>query len=81
MGINVNYECCKHCSNNPDVNPHASGVCCCSLPYMSTTARPGHSETITFGTATSSNPPQTCSYMTTSDYKYTYTTTTNEIKG
>lgn len=75
MELNVNYECCKHCSNNPANNPNA-GPCCCSLPYMSTTARPGHSETITFGTATLSNPPQTCSYMTTSDYKYTYTTTT-----
>lgn len=29
-----NYNCCKYCSNNPAVNPHASGVCCCTLPYL-----------------------------------------------
>lgn len=28
------YECCKNCSNNPAVNPSASGVCNCVLPYM-----------------------------------------------
>lgn len=28
------YECCKNCSNNPAVNPNASGICCCVLPYL-----------------------------------------------
>ena len=32
-----NTECCENCPNNRSVNPYASGVCCCSLPYMSTT--------------------------------------------
>lgn len=25
---------CAGCSNNPSNNPHASGVCSCTLPYM-----------------------------------------------
>ena len=28
------HECCKHCNNNPSVNPFASGICHCVLPYM-----------------------------------------------
>lgn len=28
------YDPCAGCSNNPAVNPHASGVCGCTLPYM-----------------------------------------------
>ncbi len=27
--------CCENCSNNPVNNPYASGICCCSLPYVS----------------------------------------------
>lgn len=27
------YECCKHCSNNPANG--GSGICYCVLPYMS----------------------------------------------
>ena len=48
MGINVNYECCKYCSNNPANNPNA-GPCCCSLPYMTTTGA-NTSKTYTYGT-------------------------------
>ena len=44
---------CEHCPNNPAVNPHASGICCCSLPYMSTTAPKSESRTYTYGTTTS----------------------------
>lgn len=29
------YDCCRACQNNPRVNPHASGICNCSLPSMS----------------------------------------------
>lgn len=25
---------CSGCPNNPAVNPHASGMCNCALPYM-----------------------------------------------
>ena len=32
--LGYNFECCKNCNNNPSVNPNASGVCCCSLPYL-----------------------------------------------
>lgn len=28
---------CAGCSNNPMVNPNASGVCCCALPAMRNT--------------------------------------------
>ena len=28
------YECCRHCNNNPNNNPYASGFCCCTLPYI-----------------------------------------------
>ena len=51
MDFYVNYECCKHCSNNPDNNPTASGICCCSLPYMTTTGT-NTSKTYTYGTTT-----------------------------
>ena len=54
MELNVNYECCKHCSNNPANNPNA-GPCYCSLPYMTTT-----------GTATT----KTYTYSTTTTYEY-----------
>lgn len=27
-----NLPCCQGCPNNPNVNPQASGICCCSLP-------------------------------------------------
>ena len=50
MEINVNYECCKHCSNNPANNPNA-GTCCCSLPYMTTTGTTT-SKTYTYSTTT-----------------------------
>lgn len=33
------YNCCRHCSNNPAVNPHASGVCFCVLPAMEQAGR------------------------------------------
>ena len=32
-----NTECCKNCSNNPMVNPYASGICSCTLPYVTPT--------------------------------------------
>jgi hypothetical protein len=28
---------CAGCSNNPKNNPHASGICGCTLPYMTRT--------------------------------------------
>ena len=28
------HDPCAGCSNNPRNNPHASGMCNCSLPYM-----------------------------------------------
>ena len=28
------YDPCATCGNNPKNNPHASGICCCALPYM-----------------------------------------------
>lgn len=31
-----NNEACANCSNNPAVNPFASGVCHCVMPYIST---------------------------------------------
>jgi len=39
MELNYNPQpnCCKYCSNNPLNNPYASGICCCSLPYQTTT--------------------------------------------
>lgn len=49
MGIYVNYECCKYCSNNPDNNPNA-GACCCSLPYMTTTTANVITKSYTYGT-------------------------------
>ena len=32
--VSFTYECCKNCSNNPLNNPHASGICHCTLPYF-----------------------------------------------
>lgn len=37
FNFNPQPECCKYCSNNPLNNPYASGTCCCSLPYQTTT--------------------------------------------
>lgn len=37
FNFNPQFECCKYCSNNPLNNPYASGACCCSLPYQTTT--------------------------------------------
>ena len=51
MDFYVNYECCKHCSNNPANNPNA-GPCCCSLPYMTTTTGSATNKTYTYGTTT-----------------------------
>lgn len=34
MNINLYPKCCQNCSNNPENNPLASGICCCSLPDM-----------------------------------------------
>jgi hypothetical protein len=34
MYLNNNTDACKHCSNNPANNPHASGFCLCVIPYM-----------------------------------------------
>ena len=28
------YKCCQNCSNNPAVNPFASGICNCALPQL-----------------------------------------------
>lgn len=51
MGIDVNYECCKYCSNNPTNNPNA-GPCCCSLPYMSNTVAGTPTTQYSFSTTT-----------------------------
>lgn len=32
--VKYNYKCCEKCRNNPANNPHASGICNCTLPYM-----------------------------------------------
>lgn len=41
------FECCRMCMNNPANNPHATGFCNCTLPYMElygrTTAAPSTS--------------------------------------
>lgn len=43
------YNCCRHCSNNPANNPHATGVCFCVLPTMERggTTRDGAQKAIT----------------------------------
>lgn len=40
MELNYNPQpsCCEYCNNNPLNNPYASGTCCCSLPYQTTTS-------------------------------------------
>lgn len=47
--VKPNYKCCEKCSNNPANNPYASGICCCTLPYMETfqTAEPVQTTTST----------------------------------
>ena len=37
MDITYDPSVCEHCFNNPKNNPNASGICCCSLPYISRT--------------------------------------------
>lgn len=51
MDISYNYSVCEHCSNNPKNNLNASGICCCSLPYMTTTGT-ATTNTYTYGTTT-----------------------------
>lgn len=57
----MKYKCCEHCSNNPENNPHATGICFCALPAMErggTTS--GHITT----TDTTQKVPQSTSYST-----------------
>ena len=32
--VNVYFDTCANCNNNPKNNPNASGVCCCALPDL-----------------------------------------------
>lgn len=34
--IELPFECCKYCNNNPKNNPSASGICHCALPSLET---------------------------------------------
>ena len=53
------YNCCRHCSNNPANNPHATGVCFCALPAMERGGSTGGA-----GKSTTEIIPQEKSYRT-----------------
>lgn len=35
----IDTRCCKYCPNNPSVNPYTSGICNCTLPYLTHTSK------------------------------------------